>query len=65
MYSSRIHTARLLTYPGGDLPGGGGWGAGGLPKGVCIQEGGGGLPGGVCIQGGLPQPPRSAYRGSA
>ena len=70
MHSSRMRTARLLTYPGGGggLPGresasGGVCIQGALPKRVCIRGGGvcptpPGLPiGGVCIQGGLPNPP--------
>ena len=65
MYSSRMRTARLLTYPGegGDRF----YIQGCLPMGVCLGGGGGGLhPGGlsegVCI-GGSSHPPWSAQRG--
>ena len=56
--SSRMRTARLLTYPG----------AGGLPRG-CLHPGESAHPPpqvclkGVCIQGGLPKPPPGLPKG--
>ena len=61
MHSGRMRTARLLTYPRG---GGVCLGGGLHPGGGGLHRGGGALLKRVCIGGGgLPNSPRSAYKG--